>query len=206
MHNLSKLHYLFDTYYFVNIIKCWKIYSTSSAKTHLWRTVGQPVLTYGQEAIYLSKGDTDALDRCQSSLMKSSLGLRQRSHHSDLLTALGVQRVSDAVKENSSRLLARIMMNNSPAWTLNIALLSRFIVHGYTVHGTLLQRTLLQGISPIALLLGESSHRPLRATQWNPPPEPDGVVHSLKFLLHHENFVKPWSAEHLLTELLTKCF
>ena len=34
----------------------------------------------------------------------------------------------------------------------------------------------------------------------------DGVVDSLQYLLCHENYVKPYSVHHLLTQLLTKSF
>ena len=34
----------------------------------------------------------------------------------------------------------------------------------------------------------------------------DGIVDSLKHLLHHENYQQPWSLEHLLANLLTKAF
>ena len=34
----------------------------------------------------------------------------------------------------------------------------------------------------------------------------DGVVDSLKYLIHHENYIKPWSHEFILTTFLTKAF
>jgi hypothetical protein len=34
----------------------------------------------------------------------------------------------------------------------------------------------------------------------------DGVIDSLRFLLFSENYCKPWSAEFVLTALLTACF
>ena len=34
----------------------------------------------------------------------------------------------------------------------------------------------------------------------------DGVVESLRFLILHENFIKPYSSEHIIASLLTKAF
>ena len=34
--------------------------------------------------------------------------------------------------------------------------------------------------------------------------EENGVTDSLSFLLHHEDYNKPWSEEHMLATLLTK--
>ena len=34
----------------------------------------------------------------------------------------------------------------------------------------------------------------------------NGIVDSLRYLIHSENYVKPWSVEHLMVRLLTKAF
>ena len=34
----------------------------------------------------------------------------------------------------------------------------------------------------------------------------DGTVDSLRQLIMHEQFLKPWSSQHILTTLLTKSF
>ena len=34
----------------------------------------------------------------------------------------------------------------------------------------------------------------------------DGMIDSLKYLLNHEDYNKPWSEEHILATLLTKAF
>ena len=74
--------------------------------------------------------------------------------------------------------------------------LSQYVLYGVLTPGSLLDRVVRSGHSPINLVI-------------NPPvninnvPYLDGHVDSLRVLLYHANFIKPFSDEHLLVHLLT---
>ena len=64
--------------------------------------------------------------------------------------------------------------------------------------GTLLERVSKAGHNTIDLI----TNRPKNSRKHTK----DGLVDSLRHLLHHENYQKPWSQEHILATLLTKAF
>ena len=75
--------------------------------------------------------------------------------------------------------------------------LSRFIFYGETVPGTLLDRMVSMGESPIKRAFN-SQHIPETSVTNN-----DGLVDSIRHLLYTDNITKPYSHEHLLVHLLT---
>ena len=80
-----------------------------------------------------------------------------------------------------------------------VNLLANFMCNGVLVDGSLLDRVFKTGSSPTHLMF----YKPAR-TESNFIS--DGVVDSLRYLTMHENFIKPYSDEHLLATLLTKAF
>ena len=71
-----------------------------------------------------------------------------------------------------------------------------YVLYGVLTPGSPSDRVVRSGHSPINLVI-------------NPPvninnvPYLDGHVDSLRVLLYHEHFIKPYSDEHLLVHLLT---
>jgi exonuclease III len=171
----------------------------AEAKLHLWRCIGLPTLTYGLCALPLTPPSAKMAEKAQSDLMKCCFGLRKRSHHSRFLSALGLPAVSDSISAQCQSLLNRLCRFASPARTLNFFLLGRLLSRGDTTPGTLVSRILSAGVSPISILYHG-------ATKSRPPSVVDGVVDSLHSLLFSENYCKPWSAEFLMTALLTSAF
>jgi len=74
-----------------------------------------------------------------------------------------------------------------------------FILTGNTIKGTIIDRIVNVGLCPIKCAFDNTFSLQLNK-------QPDGVVDSLKQLLYHDNFIKPWSDQHILTVLLTKAF
>ena len=89
---------------------------------------------------------------------------------------------------------------DSPARVLCLELLSQYVSHGKLVNGTIIHRVKEAGHSPIICAF----IKPILPNAMYEPE--DGTVSSLRYLLHHENFIKPYSSEHLLTRLLIKSF
>ena len=71
-------------------------------------------------------------------------------------------------------------------------------IYGIVPQGSLLERVVRSGQSPINLLI----NKPVNFNNVHSNVL-DGHIDSLKMLLCHENFVKPYSDEHLLVHLLT---
>ena len=80
---------------------------------------------------------------------------------------------------------------------------------GKTVKGSLVGRLVSFGVSPLKILISTlpggdpvnysyGAQRPHEVTT--------GVIDSLNYLLHHVNFNKPDSTEHLIAKLLVKAF
>ena len=106
------------------------------------------------------------------------------------------------INERAVSLYNRIFKVDSCVRDLNLYLLSEYFATGSAIPGTLLHYVSQSGASPVSLALG--SHP--RSRQFNPPDDHDGIVDSLRFLLFHENYIKPYGEEHLLVSLLTKAF
>ena len=133
-------------------------------------------------------------------LQKESQLAESRSRSSMLLSAMDVLSVKDSVLKMTSSLLHRIFTVDCPVRDLNIHFLSLFLSKGFIVPGTLISRILSFNLSPVECAFYKLKHFNNTFT------DTDGVVDSLKTLLMNENFIKPYSDEHILTVLLTRSF
>ena len=77
-------------------------------KSHLWRTICSPTLTYGLECLKLSARDLHRLESLQGTLIKSSVGIGKRSHSTSLIDAMVVPRVKDILKQKTVSLFKDI--------------------------------------------------------------------------------------------------
>ena len=115
----------------------------------LYKCICQSTLTYGLECMPNSAVQMRRLESVQGKLIKQSLGLNKRSHNTNILRALNINKVQDIVNRNVLSLYTRIFKVESPARRLMIHFLTRYIVHGVAVPGTLIQRVVDIGISHI---------------------------------------------------------
>jgi hypothetical protein len=72
------------------------------------------------------------------------------------------------------------------------------MLHGKLIPGTLVQRIVSYGLSPTELLF----NKPNLLTNSHD----SGVVDSLRYLVMHEQFLKPYSDEYIIASLLVKAF
>jgi hypothetical protein len=172
---------------------------STNVKTYLWKSMGSPVLLYGMEAISLTNMCIKSLETCEGTIVKKLMGLNKRSHHSALFNALGIKQSNKIISERSAGLFYRIFQVDTPLLTLQSILLAKYLNNNLVVKGTLIDRLVRSGLDPTIIAF----EKPKDKTK---PETEDGLVDSLKFLLFHENYAKPWSCEHLLTSLLTKAF
>ena len=78
-------------------------------------------------------------------------------------------------------------------------MMSQYVTKGLLIPGSIIDKLINSGVSPIQLMYNKPEH-------CNHIGKSDGVVDSLRNLLLHEHFIKPWSNEYLLVKLLTKSF
>ena len=173
---------------------------SSDVKIYLWKSIGLPTLLYGLEAINLRKLVSTKLESCQASFVKRILGFRQRTHHSKLLAAARIQKVDDILKRNMKSLFKRIFNVDSPTRDICAFQLANFILKGTLIKGTLIEKLVTGGVSPTHLLFERNP------VSREIPNSDDGIVDSLRYLIMHSNFLKPYSDEHIIASLLVKAF
>ena len=173
----------------------------TEVKVHLWKTIGLPSLLYNLEIFKLKPGQQKFIESVQSSIIKRIVGFPKRSHHTALLQAVNIDDVMSTVTRNTLSLWWRLFQVDNPARKLQIKLMKEFYNGNGLIPGTILQRVVSAGFSPIKSLFTK---------QLNVNPEVnsprDGVVDSLRYLICNENFIKPYSEEHVLATLLTRAF
>ena len=175
----------------------------SDVKAFLWNSICCPILVYGMESIMISQSDIKALKTTQGNIIKRIMGINKRSHHSKLLMALKIPVVEDVITKNSLCLYKNIFKTNTPSRDLQSALLARYVIKGSITKGTLLEKIVDAGYDPLQIIFDKQvSTGPER----NLSEHDDGMIDSLKYLLNHEDYNKPWSEEHILATLLTKAF
>ena len=158
-----------------------------------------PCLLYGFENFSLNKSQIKYIECLQASNIKRMLGFPKRSHHSDLLRATGTYAVESLYKNNILSLWHRIFTQNTACRKINATLLSEYVTNGKLIPNTLLSRIVNLGMSPVKCIFQKQKiNYDLDSS--------DGVVDSLKHLIRHENFIKPYSNQHVLAVLLTKAF
>ena len=173
---------------------------STEVKAYIWNTMCLPTLTYGCAALNVSNYNVDALSSCQGKCIKRSLGLSNRAHHSNLVAAAGVLPVKDVLRNCSLSLYNRQFISESPAKLLNSILLSKYICNGLIVEGTLLGKVICQGLSPVRAMFQKPKKISSHCAHDN------GVIDSLRYLIHSENYVQPQSNDHVLVRLLTRAF
>ena len=101
------------------------------------------------------------------------------------------------------RLYKNIFQTNTPARDLQSTLLATYMLNGNAVKGSLLDRVIKAGCDPLKIILDK---QPFSCSNCDVNRKEDGMTDSLKFLLQHNDYNKPWSEEHILVTFLTKAY
>ena len=162
---------------------------SSDAKTYLWKSVGLPSLLYNLESTSISDICMRQVEKAQSSTVKRLLGFPQPSHHSNILRALNLSKVQSHIDKATLSLWYRIFQVDSPTRLLCAKLLSDIVLYDYSVPRTLIDRIIKMKLSPVKCLFRRVIPNVIEEAHH------DGVVENLRFLILHENFIKPNSSE-----------
>ena len=126
--------------------------SYSQAKVHLWKT-RSIYAPHGCECLYLEECDLIHLQTAQASLLKLSVGLGKRCHHSSILRALNVAIVKYSIGKEALSLYYCIyyciFQVGTTCRDLCMQLLSMHLSSSNVFPGTLVDRTEQLGYSPI---------------------------------------------------------
>lgn len=180
----------------------------SETKAHLWRTICSPSMMYGMDCMHLSQANWKQTESLQGTLIKKSCGLSKRSHHSDVLSALHISKLKPIVTHNILSLFNRTMKTSSPHKDLCCSLLGIFMSKNKLYPGTIVNYIVNEGYSPISCAFNSDNFLQKAFHQLNVCnySSNDPIIDSLKYLLFHENYQKPYSMEYSLSKLLTKSF
>jgi uncharacterized protein YjgD (DUF1641 family) len=144
-----------------------------------------------------SNGHLKSLDTVQAKQVKQFMGLGSRTHHSHLLSALGIRKMNDIITQGIRSLFYRVLLTDTPYRNLVIYQMSMYISNNSTVKGTLLHKMLECNINPFGAML---TKRCATAKQCN------GIVDTLKNLVSSRNYNHKDSFEYNFTKLLVKSF
>ena len=144
-HVHNRLHKCRQSFYGLNSISMPYPGAAREVQAHLYKTLCQPVLTYGMECTSNSKDQFRRMESIQGRLIKQCLGLSKRSHNSAVLKALNIDKVQHIVNINELNLYHRIFIIECPARNLMQFSLARYITYDTQVHGTLLDRVVSIG-------------------------------------------------------------
>ena len=93
----------------------------------------------------------------------------------------------------------RVSCKSSPTKNLSYQLLSEYIETGIINPGTIVDRVLKIGLSPIDVLFHNVCDRHDHVFN-------NGIVDSLRMLLFSQHFIQPRCGEYLLVKLFTRAF
>ena len=194
----NRLNKCRQPFYGLNSLGMSYLGAAPEVQAHLYKSICQPVLTYGIECMSYSKDQFRRMESTQGRLIKQCLGLSKSSHNTAMLKALNIEKVQNIVDRNVLNLYHRIFKIESPARSIMQFLLARYITYGTTVPGTLIDRVVSIGESPLKCVFRKSGHKVSILKDGI-----DGHADSIRLLLNSRNYLNHNSKEHFMVRLLT---
>ena len=153
--------------------------------------------------IFINRDDITELQKLESfqgHIIKSSLYLDKRSHHSDILYGLKIYKIENVLNQQRVNLLRRVFRAPKSSYSvLCTELMSKYAISRVLYPGTLVSNIALRGISPVAVAFSSNFtvDRPLLI-------EENGVRDSISHLLTQH--IRPGNDTHFLLRNLTRSF
>ena len=89
--------------------------SRAATPAHMFNVAIQPILTYGCTTLNFTRSSVKELDKVQSKLLKSALGLPKFCHNTPLLQASKVKKIDNLLQVHQLSLLQNALLNKSKA-------------------------------------------------------------------------------------------
>ena len=94
-------------------------------------------------------------------------------------------------------------MTYTPARDLQATFFAKYLKDGTLIKGSLLERVVTARQEPLHLIFNQQK---FTCSNIDSEEQNDGMIDSLRYLVHHVEYNKPWSEEDILATLLTKAF
>ena len=107
---------------------------------HTYKTAVRPILTYGCEAIKLSKNSLNNLEKCQAAMIKSVVGIKKSCRNTPLLAALGVCKIKTTLDIQQLLLLKKMFVSTSITSRFYNHLLALYLYNKDSCEKSLLSR------------------------------------------------------------------
>ena len=144
----NRLNKCRQSFYGLNILGMSYPGAAPEVQAHLYKSICQPVLTYGMECMSYSKDQFRRMESTQGRLFKQCMGLSKSSHNTAMLKALNIEKVQNIVDRNVQNLYHLIVKIESPARSIMQFLLARlYYVWHYSTWYLNRQGSVHRGIS-----------------------------------------------------------
>ena len=125
-------------------------------KAHIWKSIGAPSLLYSMCTGPISNSELKRLESFQGSMIKSSLFLDKRAHHSSLLKALHIDSICSILNQQRVSLLQRVFKAPISSYSVLCSeLISSFVTNGRIPRNTLVGQIVELGLSPVAVAFAQ---------------------------------------------------
>lgn len=170
----------------------------TDVKAHLWRTWVAPVMSYGVVTLPITVNHLKSMDTLQAKQVKQFMGLGHRTHHTNLMQALGIDKMSSVITKALRSFFYRVMSADTPYRNLVTHQLASHIGGRTVVKGTLVHKLLQSNVNPTEAMIIKKSK-----TVINPP---NGTTETIQYLVNQHGYNQLGSFEHRFTQLLVKAF
>ena len=112
-------------------------------RPHIYKTVIQPILTYGCSTLNFKHTDINELEKAQASLIKTALGLPKYSRNTPILRALHIKKISEILEEHHLALTRAALHNTAKSIPFYFHIMNKCQYYHMNKHSNLLQRAKL---------------------------------------------------------------
>ena len=168
-----------------------------SVKAYLWRSIGTSSRMYAIGTCNISSVDLKRLESFQGTIIKNSVYLGKRCHHSALLEALDIPKIKYHISKQRTGPLKGVWNVITPYTKLVIEILTLYIAKGIIVKGTLVGQLVECGISPLETIFNSDVIYEGPSHNMNP-----GLLDSIPYVINAA--FSPGDATHTVLYKLCK--
>ena len=157
------------------------------ALAYVWNSAIRPVLTYGINCINISKTCLAKMEKLQTRLLKTGVGLHKYCRSSPVIKALNVKKIETTMDISTLDLVRSMLCNNSRARLFYMYIMNMQICGKLAGHTNLLSRVqetcMKYNVSFLRYVLDKSYANKVKSDIRKQYCEPDGLTDSVRQLL-----------------------
>lgn len=155
--------------------------------SYVWKAAIRPVMTYGLNSVHINKGSLESMEKLQSRLLETGIGLHKFCRSSPILKALYVNKIETTIEIGCLDLTRAIFSNNSRARCFYTYLLNMHVCGKLNGHNDLISRTKMvcrkNNVNLLKYIFDEMYNRSIRKEMKRNYREEDGLADSVRQLL-----------------------